>query len=74
MASAQAAQQVHVALVGDGEVLAGLGREAAPVDAGAGLLLLLAGGHHEVGRGAAHVVDVALELGVVRHGLGLAQE
>ena len=68
------AQQPHVALVGHAKVGAGLGREAATVDAGAGLCLLGAGRLHEVCRGAANVVDVALEIGVVRHGGGLGNQ
>ena len=58
----------------DGEVLAGLGREAAPANAGATRQLFLAGRHAEIGGGAAHVVDVALEIGVLRHELGLGDQ
>ena len=71
---AELAQQPHVALVGHAKVGAGLRREAATVHAGAGLCLLGAGGLHEVCRGAANVVDVALEVGVVSHGRGLCYE
>ena len=71
---AELAQQPHVALVGYAQVGAGLGRKAATVHAGAGLCLLGAGGLHEVCRGAANVVDVALEVGVVRHGRGLGNQ
>ncbi len=67
-------QEVHIALVGDREVLAGSRREAAPVRAGTCCRLLLAGTDHELGSGATHIVDIALEVRVVGHGLSLAQE
>ena len=50
------------------------GGQAGPAPAHSRLHLLLAGGAAEVGSGAAHVVDVALEAGVAGQGLHLPQD
>ena len=63
----QFAQELHVVLVGDGELVAGRRRQAAFGGAGPVLGLFGAGGDAEVGGGAAHVVEVALEVGLLRH-------
>ena len=56
------------------QVGTGGGGQAVPVLAQPVLALLLAGRTAEVGRGAAHVVDVALERGVFGHELGLGEQ
>ena len=66
-------QQLRVLRVVRVQVGAGLGGEAAAVFAHSAPLLLLAAGVAEVGAGAAHVVDVALELRVVGQQLRLLQ-
>ena len=71
---AQLTQELDVALVRHRKVLAGLRREATPAHARPARELLLAGGHAEVCRGAAHVVNVALKVGVVGHGLCLGEQ
>ena len=53
------------------QILAGLRRQAGLALAHAVLLLLTAGGMAEVGAGAAHIVDVALEPGIVGQQLRL---
>ena len=59
-------QQLRVLGVIGVQIGAGLRRKAAAVLAHTALLLLLAAGVAEVGAGAAHVVDIALELGILR--------
>ena len=67
-------QQRHiVAVVGD-HVFARLREQALPVRAGPLRQLLFARGLAEICRRTAHVVDVALEVLLVRHGLGLRQK
>ena len=56
------------------EALARLREQAALVRTGAGLRLLGAGGGAEVRRGTAHVVDIALEVGIVGDGPRLLHE
>ena len=73
--SPQPAQDIQVVLVVYDQVGAGLGRQAV-LAAGAHPLfhLLAAGREAEIRRGAAHVVDVALEVGLVGHPLGLGHD
>ena len=71
---AQLSQQRHiVAVVGD-HILARLREQALPIRARALRELLFARGLTEVRRRAAHIVDVSLEVLLVRHGLGLAEQ
>ena len=63
---AQLAQERYVVAVVGHEVAAGRGEETLAVLARAALELAVAGGAAEVGRGAAHVVDIALEVGQLR--------
>ena len=65
---AQPAQQTQVVGVVGPQLLAGLGVQAALVRARARFQLLGAGRRAEVRRGAAHVVDVALEVGLLDDG------
>ena len=71
---AQLAQQLQVVAVVDLQALAGLGAQAALADAGPLFQLLGAGGFAEVRRGAANVMDVALEAGQLGDELGLGQD
>ena len=71
---AQLAQQVDVGGVVGAQVAARFGEEALLGGAHASLELLGAGRCLEVRRGAAHVVDVALEVGQLRERPGLAHE
>ena len=64
-------QQLRVLGVIGVQIGAGLRRKAAAVLAHTALLLLLAAGVAEVGAGAAHIVDIALELGILRQQPGL---
>ena len=71
---AQVAQQLRVAGLVDHHVLAHARPQAALVLAHAVLELLVAGGAAKVGRRSAHVVDIALKLGIAREQLGLAHD
>ena len=71
---AQLAQQLQVVAVVDLQALAGLGAQAALADAGPLFQLLGAGGFAEVRRGAANVMDVALETGQLGDELGFGQD
>ena len=71
---AQVAQQLRVAALVDHHVLAHARPQAALVLAHAVLELLVAGGAAKVCRRSAHVVDVALKLGIAREQLGLAHD
>ncbi len=70
----QLAQEACVVTVVGLERRAGLRAQAAAVDAGAPGALLGAGRSAEVRRGTAHIVDVALEVGLGGHGAGLFQK
>ena len=70
----QLAQQRQIVGVIRVKVRAGRGRKAAPVGAHAALCLLFAGMMAEVCRGAADVVDVALEIGEFRERRDLADD
>ena len=69
----QLAQEHHIVSVVGVQVGAGLRRQTGPVPAHTVLELFLAGGTAEGGRGAAHVVDIALEAGVAGEGLCLPE-
>ena len=71
---AQGAEDVHIFAVAGVEVFAGLGEEALFALAGPAFKLALAGGLAEVGRGAADIVDVALEIARARQQFGLAED
>ena len=71
---AQVAQQLGVAALVDHHVLAHARPQASLVLAYAVLELLVAGGTAKVGRRPAHVVDIALKLGIAREQLGLAHD
>ena len=71
---AQVAQQLRVAAFVDHHVLAHARPQAALVLAHAVLELLVAGRAAKVGRRSAHVVDIALKLGIAREQLGLAHD
>ena len=68
------AQQHHVVGVVGVQVRAGLGGQTGPVFTHAVLELLLTGGTAEGGRGTAHVVNIALEAGVLGQGLYLPDD
>ena len=70
----QLPQQRHIIAVVGEHVFARLREQALPVRARALRELLFARGLAEVCGRAAHIVDVALEVLLVRHGLGLVQQ
>lgn len=72
--SADFAQQADVVRVIDDHIRAGLGEQALPPRAGADLELLIAGGAAEIGRGAADVMDIALEIRHLRDGFRLVDD
>ena len=72
--SADFAQQADVVRVIDDHIRAGFGKQALPPRAGADLELLIAGGAAEIGRGAADVMDIALEIRHLRDGFRLVDD
>ena len=71
---AQVAQQLCVTALVDHHVLAHARPQTALVLAHAVFELLVTGGAAKVGRRSAHVIDVALKLGIAREQLGLAHD
>ncbi len=71
---AETSQQVYIILMIGAEIFTRLGEKALLFRAGTLRELLFAGRGTEVGGRAADVVDIALEIGVVRHFFGLGKE
>ncbi len=71
---ARSSQQVHIIRMVRPQIAARRRKQALPVLAGPVCQLLFAGRMAEVGRGAADVVDVALEVGMLRHARRLGQQ
>ena len=71
---AQLAQQVYIIRMVRPQIAARRRKQALPVLAGPVRQLFFAGGLAEIGRRAADVMDVALEVGMLRHARRLGQQ